>query len=130
MRPAMADVNPALPSRRDRARATRLRMIHAAQRVFTGHGYAGARMTDIAHLAGRFGLPDGLDSADAVDILLTVAGAATYRSLVIDYGWPHDRFVDWLTTTLSQQLLAPPTEPGTGQRRSHGESCQSMPGLT
>jgi AcrR family transcriptional regulator len=49
---AMADVNPARPSRRDRARATRLRMIHAAQRVFTGHGYAGARMTDIAAEAG------------------------------------------------------------------------------
>jgi len=47
----------------------------------------------VAHLAGRFGLPDGLDPADAVDILLTLAGATTYRSLVADYGWPHDRFV-------------------------------------
>jgi AcrR family transcriptional regulator len=216
----MTDVNPARPSRRDRARATRLRMIHAAQRVFIAQGYAGARMIDIAaeagvavqtvyftfhtkaellqacyelavlgeddprpppgqpwyaamldardgqeairpfaegnsaiaarvaqlddvvrcaahepdaarvrarneqlrrdgygrivaHLADRFGLPDGLDPADAVDILLTLGGAATYRSLVIDYGWPHDRFVDWLTTTLSQQLLAPCAEPWT-----------------
>ncbi len=60
------------------------------------------------HLAGRFGLPAGLDPADAVDILLTLAGPATYRSLVADYGWPHDRFVDWLTTTLSQQLIPAP----------------------
>jgi AcrR family transcriptional regulator len=210
----MADVNPARPSRRDRARATRLRMIHAAQRVFIARGYAGARMIDIAteagvavqtvyftfhtkaellqacyelavlgeddprpppaqpwhtamldardgraairlfaegnsaiaarvallddvvrsaahepdaiqvrdhneqlrrdgyrrivdHLAGRFGLPAHLDPEDAVDILLTLAGPATYRALVADYGWPHDRFVDWLATTLSQQLLAP-----------------------
>jgi AcrR family transcriptional regulator len=210
----MADVNPARPSRRDRARATRLRMIHAAQRVFIASGYAGARMIDIAteagvavqtvyftfhtkaellqacyelavlgeddprpppaqpwhtamldardgraairrfaegnsaiaarvallddvvrsaahqpdaiqvrdhneqlrrdgyrrivgHLAGRFGLPAHLDPEDAVDILLTLAGPATYRALVADYGWPHDRFVDWLATTLSQQLLAP-----------------------
>ena len=210
----MADVNPARPSRRDRARATRLRMIHAAQRVFIASGYAGARMIDIAteagvavqtvyftfhtkaellqacyelavlgeddprpppaqpwhtamldardgraairlfaegnsaiaarvallddvvrsaahepdatqvrdhneqlrrdgyrrivdHLAGRFGLPAYLDPEDAVDILLTLAGPATYRALVADYGWPHDRFVDWLATTLSQQLLAP-----------------------
>ena len=210
----MADVNPARPSRRDRARATRLRMIHAAQRVFIARGYAGARMIDIAteagvavqtvyftfhtkaellqacyelavlgeddprppaaqpwhtamlgardgraairrfaegnsaiaarvallddvvrsaahdpdaiqvrdhneqlrrdgyrrivgHLAGRFGLPAHLDPEDAVDILLTLAGPATYRALVADYGWPHDHFVDWLTTTLSQQLLAP-----------------------
>jgi len=210
----MADVNSTRPSRRDRARATRLRMIHAAQRVFIARGYAGARMIDIAteagvavqtvyftfhtkaellqacyelavlgeddprpppaqpwhtamlgardgraairrfaegnsaiaarvallddvvrsaahepdaiqvrdhneqlrrdgyrrivgHLAGRFGLPAHLDPEDAVDILLTLAGPATYRALVADYGWPHDRFVDWLATTLSQQLLAP-----------------------
>ena len=214
MHPDMADVNPARPSRRDRARATRLRMIHAAQRVFIASGYAGARMTDIAteagvavqtvyftfhtkaellqacyelavlgeddprpppaqpwhtamldardgraairrfaegnsaiaarvallddvvrsaahepdtiqvrdhneqlrrdgyrriidHLAGRFGLPAYLDPEVAVDILLTLAGPATYRALVADYGWPHDHFVDWLATTLSQQLLAP-----------------------
>jgi AcrR family transcriptional regulator len=208
----MADVNPAPPSRRDRARATRLRIIRAAQKIFTGHGYAGARMIDIAaeagvavqtvyftfhtkaellqacyelavlgeddprpppaqpwhaamleasdgpaairrfaegssaivarvallddvvrsaahepdaaqvrahneqlrrdgytriisHLAGRFGLPSGLDPASAADILLTLAGPATYRCLVADYGWPHDLFVDWLAATLSQQLL-------------------------
>jgi hypothetical protein len=58
----------------------------------------------IGHLADRFGLPAGLDPADAVDILLTLAGPATYRSLVADYSWPYDRFVDWLAT-LSQQLL-------------------------
>ncbi len=40
-----------------------------------------------------------------MDILLTLAGPATYHSLVADYGWPHDRFVDWLADTLSQQLL-------------------------
>jgi AcrR family transcriptional regulator len=210
----MTDVDSTRPGRRDRARATRLRMIHAAQRVFVARGYAGARMVDIAaeagvavqtvyfafhtkaellqacyelavlgeddprppggqpwyramldardgraairwfaegfsaiaarvallddvvrsaahepeavqvradneqlrrdgygrivaHLASRFGLPAGLDPAQAVDILLTLAGPAAYRSLVADCGWPHDRFVDWLTTTLSQQLLAP-----------------------
>src|SRR6516164_2253477 len=48
----MADVKSAPASRRDRALATRLRMIHAAQKVFTSHGYAGARMIDIAAQAG------------------------------------------------------------------------------
>ena len=216
---AMADVSSTLPSRRDRARATRLRVIRAAQRVFTGRGYAGARMADIAaeagvavqtvyftfhtkaellqacyelavlgeddprhppaqpwyaamldardgltamrrfaegfsaiaarvavlddvvrsaahepdavqvrarneqlrrdgyarivaHLAGRFGLRPGLDPPDAVDILLTLGGPATYRALVVDCGWPHDRFVDWLADTLGQQLLAPGAGPG------------------
>jgi AcrR family transcriptional regulator len=65
----------------------------------------------IGHLAGRFGLPAGLSNADAVDILLTLAGPATYRSLVADYGWPHNRFVDWLAATLSQQLLPASTPP-------------------
>jgi len=60
----------------------------------------------IGYLAGRFGLPAGLDPADAVDIVLTLAGPATYRSLVADYGWPHDRFVDWLCG--HPQPAAPP----------------------
>jgi len=47
----------------------------------------------------------------------TLAGPATYRSLVADYGWPHDRFVDWLATTLSQQLL-PASPPA--KRAAHG----------
>jgi AcrR family transcriptional regulator len=63
----------------------------------------------VGHLASRFGLPAGLDPAEAADILLTLAGPPTYRCLVADYGWPHERFVDWLTATLRQQLLpAPP----------------------
>jgi hypothetical protein len=65
----------------------------------------------VAHLAGRFGLRTGLDPTDAVDILLTLGGPATYRSLVIDYGWPPESFVDWLTTTLGQQLLTPGVKP-------------------
>jgi len=49
-----------------------------------------------------------------VDVLLTLAGPATYRSLVADYGWAHDRFVDWLAATLSQQLL-----PASGRTAGH-----------
>jgi AcrR family transcriptional regulator len=60
----------------------------------------------VEHLAGRFGLIAGLDPAEAVDIMLTLAGPATYRCLVADCGWTHDRFVGWLAATLSQQLLA------------------------
>jgi AcrR family transcriptional regulator len=210
----MTDVDSSRSSRRDRARATRLRMIRAAQRVFIARGYAGTRMTDIAgeagvavqtvyftfhtkaellqacyelavlgeddlrppvgqpwyaamldagdgwaairlfaegfsaiaarvallddvarsaahepevlgvrtrneqlrrdgygrivaHLADRFGLPAGLGQAEAADIMFALAGPATYRCLVADCGWPHDRFVGWLAATLSQQLLAP-----------------------
>ena len=208
----MNAVKKAHPSRKERAQATRLRMLRAAQRVFSERGYAGARMVDIAdeagvafqtlyftfhtkpellqacyalavlgeddaapppqqpwyaavmssrtgpaavrhfargaaaiisrvavlddvvrsaghepeaaqvlaynerlrrdgyrrivkHLADRFGLRTGVDTESGTDLLLTLAGPATYRPLVVEYGWPHDRYVDWLTTTLTDQLL-------------------------
>ena len=51
--PAMADVSSNRPAgAQHQARATRLRMIRAAQRVFIASGYAGARMIDIAAEAG------------------------------------------------------------------------------
>src|SRR6516225_6294752 len=40
------------PSRRERARATRLRIIRAAHRLFVERGYAGTRMADVAEEAG------------------------------------------------------------------------------
>jgi AcrR family transcriptional regulator len=45
-------VNAAKPSRRERAAATKERMIRAATEVFTEAGYTGARMGDIADRAG------------------------------------------------------------------------------
>jgi AcrR family transcriptional regulator len=57
-------------------------------------------------LANRFGLLPGLDVDTGTDLLLTLAGPATYRPLVVDYGWSHDNYVAWLTTLLTDQLLA------------------------
>ncbi len=51
----MADVKSsaaARPSRRERARATRLRMTRAAYQLFTERGYAATTMADIAQAAG------------------------------------------------------------------------------
>ena len=48
----MNSVNPPTQSRRDRAAATRERVIQAATDVFTEAGYAGTRMVDIATRAG------------------------------------------------------------------------------
>jgi hypothetical protein len=61
----------------------------------------------IDHLARRFGLRDDLNLEPATDILLTLAGPATYRPLVLEYGWSHARYVDWLVITLADQLLQP-----------------------
>ncbi len=48
----MRAVNRAKPTRREKAAATRERVINAATDVFTEEGYAGARMNDIATRAG------------------------------------------------------------------------------
>lgn len=48
----MPAVNPPKQSRREKAAATRERMIRAAVEVFAESGYVGARMTDIAARAG------------------------------------------------------------------------------
>ena len=63
----------------------------------------------VAHFAERFGLRNGLDVDTATDLLLTLAGPAVYRTLVVDYGWPHDKYIDWLSRSLAEALLrAPP----------------------
>jgi AcrR family transcriptional regulator len=210
---AMDVVNPAPPSRKERARATRLRMLRAARHLFIERGYAGARMVDIAeqagvavqtlyftfhtkpellqacyelavlgeadptpppeqpwytaalasrtgpgalrhfaegaaavvarvavlddvvrsarhepeatrvrehnerlrregyraiveHVAKRFGLRAGLNIDTGTDLLMTLAGPATYRPLVVEYGWSHEEYVAWLAATLTNQLLS------------------------
>ena len=65
----------------------------------------------VEHQAELFGLRNGLDVDHATDLLLTLAGQAVYRTLVVDYGWPHDMYVDWLSRTLAETLLnAPPSK--------------------
>ncbi|HUO48175.1 MAG TPA: hypothetical protein VMU09_05015, partial [Acidimicrobiales bacterium] len=59
-----------------------------------------------ASLAGRFGLRAGLDVDRATDLLLVLAGSATYRQLVVDYGWDRDGFLAWLTASLAELVLA------------------------
>lgn len=67
----------------------------------------------IKHVAKRFGLREGVDVSTATDIALSLAGPAVYRTLVVDYGWPQDKYVDWLSRTLAQALLpATRGEPG------------------
>ena len=65
-------------------------------------GYANV----VEHLRERFGLRRGLDDRTATDLFLTFGGTSLYRSLVLDYGWEHDRYVAWLAETLVAQLLS------------------------
>ena len=58
----------------------------------------------IARLSERFGLNPLLNAGQATDLMLTLGGNAVYRTLVLDYGWRHETFVDWLGRSLCQQL--------------------------
>ncbi len=61
----------------------------------------------VRHVAELFGLRDGVDVQTATDIALTLAGPAVYRTLVVDYRWTQDKYVDWLSDTLARTLLPP-----------------------
>lgn len=60
----------------------------------------------VEHFATQYGLRASIDVDTGTDLLLTLAGPATYRPLVVEYGWPHDNYVAWLASTLTEQLLA------------------------
>jgi AcrR family transcriptional regulator len=64
----------------------------------------------VEHLDQKFGLRSVLDRDTATDLLLSFGSPSHYRTLVVDCGWRHDHYVDWLAGTLVQQLLRHPTE--------------------
>jgi AcrR family transcriptional regulator len=64
----------------------------------------------VGHLDQKFGLLSVLDRDTATDLLLSFGSPSPYRTLVIDCGWRHEQYVDWLVGTLVQQLLRDPTE--------------------
>lgn len=51
-------------------------------------------------------LRPALRERDAGDIIHALASPEVYRLLVVDRGWPLDRYQNWLTATLVDQLLA------------------------
>jgi AcrR family transcriptional regulator len=66
------------------------------------------RREGLAHVVGvladRFSLRAGLTRRDATDLLLMLSSDATYLTLR-SYGWSEKRYVEWLTETLTEQLL-------------------------
>jgi TetR/AcrR family transcriptional regulator, regulator of autoinduction and epiphytic fitness len=62
-------------------------------------------------LARRRALRPALGERDAGDIIHALVSPEVYRLLVVDRGWPPERYKTWLTETLVSQLLAAP--PGT-----------------
>ena len=67
----------------------------------------------VRHLDETFGLREDVDVEHGTDLLMTLAGQQVYLTLT-GYGWPRERYVDWLADALATQLLARPgRRPGT-----------------
>ena len=64
----------------------------------------------IARVLARAGaLRPKLREREAADIVHALMSPEVYRLLVCDRGWPPERYEQWLTDTLTDQLLARPT---------------------
>lgn len=64
----------------------------------------------IARSLARAGaLRPGLLERDAADIIYALMSPEVYRLLVFDRQWPPERYQRWLTETLIDQLLPPPS---------------------
>lgn len=64
----------------------------------------------IARSLARAGaLRPDLRERDAADLIHALMSPEMYQLLVLDRGWKPERYVEWLTTVLVQQLLPPTT---------------------
>jgi AcrR family transcriptional regulator len=58
-------------------------------------------------LARARALQPGMRERDAADIIHALMSPELYRLLVVDRGWPPERYQEWLTLALTDRLLAP-----------------------
>lgn len=56
-------------------------------------------------LARRQALRAGVKERDAADVVHVLMAPEVYRRLVVERGWPPERYRSWLVDTLAQQLL-------------------------
>ncbi len=61
-----------------------------------------------ALLAEKGALRPGLSGEDARDIVWTLSSLAVHDLLVVERGWSSERYQEWLTSTLSCDLLPAP----------------------
>jgi AcrR family transcriptional regulator len=50
----------------------------------------------------------GMSAERATHLLLLYIGMDTYRVLVHDFGWPHEEWIAWTTTTVAEQVFGVP----------------------
>jgi AcrR family transcriptional regulator len=68
-------------------------------------------------LARARALRPGLRERDAADLIHALMSPELYRLLVIDRGWPPERYEQWLARIVADQLTSPlPTSPRSAQQ--------------
>jgi len=81
----------------------------------------------IARSLARSGvLRPKLRERDAADIIHALMSPEVYRLLVDDRGWTPERYQQWLTGILIDQLLPPPA-PEASATGHHGDPCDQPP---
>lgn len=56
-------------------------------------------------LADRGALRDDIDATSAADIIWTLCAQAMFESLVVNRGWTHEHYREWLGNLLAEALL-------------------------
>ena len=65
----------------------------------------GFRAMLVEVLLSKASLREHLDVEQATVILLMLLGSGIYQTLVLDYGWIHQAWVDWVTRAIEEQLF-------------------------
>ena len=90
----------------------------AAAALLADYPHSETRPRPDRTLAGtRRALRPELRERDAADIIHALMSPEVYRLLVIDRGWPPERYEQWLARILADQLISPvPRSPRTARR--------------
>lgn len=79
--------------------------IAAAQLLAEIQQHATEAKANLRGLARNGALRAGLRESDAADLIHALMSPEVYRLLVIDRHWTLEHYQQWLTTTLTQQLV-------------------------
>jgi hypothetical protein len=81
----------------------------------------------VTHLADSGLLAAGRDPETAADACWALTGPTLFLDLTTDRGWQPDRYEDWLTRMLAENLLTPVGHtPGTPGSSAAADSVQPL----
>jgi hypothetical protein len=60
-------------------------------------------------LVAKTRLRRGMTRQRAAELLFVLTGPETYRAFVLDVGWTHEDWIDWVAGVLERELFGDPT---------------------